>query len=259
MEREARHKRHAGEYVSVPGANTEYIGVDISRPPFDDLRVRRAFVHAIDREALVEIVARGYELPATGGFVPLGMPGHSPGIGLAYDPDRARRLLAEAGYPNGRGFPAVNAQTSSANVEWGWVEYLQTQWRENLGVDIQWEIMEWGQYLSRLQEALPHLFSMGWVADYPDPDNFLRVGLERYYPQPWNETYAQLVEAARRVTDQAERMKMYRAADKILVEEAVIMPLSYVTNPRLVKPWVRRFPQSAFKGIYFKDVVIEPH
>jgi oligopeptide transport system substrate-binding protein len=250
-------QRHPGEYVSWPRATTACIGFDISRPPFDDIRVRQAFVHAIDREALVEVILRGYFSPATGGFVPPGMPGHSPGIGLAYDVDRARWLLAEVGYPNGRGLPAMSALTIDG--ESGIDEYLQTQWRENLGVNIQWEAIKLGQYHSRLQEALPHMSHMGWVADYPDPDDFLRVCLEVYYPKPWNEAYAQLVGAARRVTDQDERMKMYRQADKILVEEAVIMPLIYGTIIGLVKPWVSRFALSAFKGWHFKDVVIEPH
>jgi ABC-type oligopeptide transport system substrate-binding subunit len=103
------------------------------------------------------------------------------------------------------------------------------------------------------------MFGTGFVPDYPDPDDFLRVALTQFNPRPWNETYARLVEGARRVIDQAERMKMYRTADKILVEEAAIMPTGYGRINALVKPWVSRIPMSAFKGIFWKDVVIEPH
>jgi oligopeptide transport system substrate-binding protein len=249
-------QRHAGEYVSSPGVNTQYVGFDVSQPPFNDPRVRRAFVHAVDRETLAEVVTRGYASPATGGFVPPGLPGHSPGISLPFDPNRAKQLLSEAGYPTGRGFPNV---TALAHHSPELTSYLQAQWRENLGIEIVWENVEWATYLNRLQDALPHMFYMGWVADYPDPDNFLRVCLDQYYPQPWNESYSRLVEAARRKTDQAERMKMYREADKILVEEAVIVPLTHIQLAALVKPWVSRFPVSASKWIFFKDVVIEPH
>jgi oligopeptide transport system substrate-binding protein len=134
MERDRIRLRHAGEYVSVPALHTGYVGFDASRPPFDDPRVRRAFVLATDTETLANVINRGYWSPATGGFVPPGMPGHSPGIALPYDPERARQLLAEAGYPNGDGFPVVDALTFHG-IETS-VEYLQTQWRENLGVEI---------------------------------------------------------------------------------------------------------------------------
>lgn len=250
-------QRHPGEYISGPIQDTSYLGFDLSQPPFNDPRVRQAFVYSVDRETLADVTRRGYVSPATGGFVPPGLPGHSPGIGLPFDPERARRLLAVAGYPNGRGFPTISALTPHGNKPDA--QYLQIQWRDNLGIEIRWETMEWATYLNQLREALPHIFVMGGVADYPDPDNFLRVGLAQYYPQTWNETYAWLVEAARRVTDQAERMKMYQEADKILVEEAVIMPLSYKRFSGLVKPWVSRFPVSAMKPFFWKDVVIEPH
>jgi len=98
-------QRCAGEYVWGPRLSLDFAGFDVSRPPFDDRRVRRAFTLATDRETLADVILRGYASPATGGFVPPGMPGHSPGIGLPYDPEAARRLLAEAGYPGGRGFP----------------------------------------------------------------------------------------------------------------------------------------------------------
>jgi oligopeptide transport system substrate-binding protein len=261
-------RRHVGEYVSGPMPETAYLGFDLSRPPFNDPRVRQAFAHVVDRETLAEVGMRGFVSPATGGFVPLGMPGHSPGIGLPLDLERARRLLAEAGYPEGRGFPVVTALTprnsplATALASSGTdpiLQYLQTQWRESLRIEIVWESIEWATYFNRLREALPHLFCVGWVADYPDPDNFLRVALAQYCPLAWNETYTRLIEIARRVTDQTKRMKLYQEADKILIEEAAIMPLAYGKFSGLVKPWVSRFPVSPFKWFFFKDVVIEPH
>ncbi|NIU61783.1 MAG: peptide ABC transporter substrate-binding protein, partial [Pseudomonas stutzeri] len=97
-----------------------------------DLRVRRAFSLATDRETFANVFLGGLAFPATGGFIPPGMPGHSAGIGLPYDPEGARRLLAEAGYPGGRGFPAVETLSSRGSNEEGG---LPAQWRENLGVE----------------------------------------------------------------------------------------------------------------------------
>jgi ABC-type oligopeptide transport system substrate-binding subunit/predicted Ser/Thr protein kinase/tetratricopeptide (TPR) repeat protein len=252
-------QRHAGEYFSGPRTETEYVEFDPSRPPFDDARVRRALVHAIDRKMLADVVLRGYESPATGGFVPPGMPGHSAGIGLAYEPDRARQLLAEAGYPGGRGFPVVTAWTDTDPARVEVIRALQAQWREKLGVEIGWEIFPWAVFLDKLHESRPHLFCHCWIADYPDPDNFLRVGLAQSYSQHWNATFDELVERARRSTDQAERMKLYQAADRILIEEAVMMPTTYGRWDLLIKPWVKKHPTSPIQQWFWKDVVIEPH
>jgi oligopeptide transport system substrate-binding protein len=249
-------QRHAGEYVSLPLLLAYYVGFDVSRPPFDDPGVRRAFAMAIDKETLADVILQGYDSPATGGFVPLGMPGHSPGINLPYNPDQARQLLAEAGYPGGRGFPVVDwVAFSRAESK---IEYLQAQWRENLGIEITWDTMEWARYLDRLYSELPHVFISGWGADYPDPDYFLRMGplLIRI---GWNRAYDRLVEEARRVTDQRERMKLYGQADRMLVQEAVIVPLTYGRTHLLVKPWVSRYPVSATGARLWKDVIIEPH
>jgi oligopeptide transport system substrate-binding protein len=251
-------RQHAGEYVSGPELSTTYVGFDVSRPPFDDPRVRRAFVLATDRETLADVVLSGYLFPATDGFIPPGMPGHSAGIALPYDPGQARQILAEAGYPGGRGFPVVDLLTRGVESE---SEYLQAQWRENLGVEITWEAMEYEMFLDRLRREPPCLFRAGWSADYPDPDNFLRVGVNdaRRYTKWQNEAYDRLVEKARRVMNQRERMKLYRQADRILVEEAAIMPLSHGQLNLLVKPWVKKFPMSPMKVWFWKDVIIEPH
>jgi ABC-type oligopeptide transport system substrate-binding subunit/DNA-binding SARP family transcriptional activator len=256
-DRERARQWHADEYVFGPALDTTYVGFNVSRPPFSDARVRQALALAIDQEALANVVLGGYDSPALGGFVPPGMPGHSPDIGLPFDPVRARQLLAEAGYPGGRGFPAVEwlvklQQESTA-------EYLQAQWREQLGLQLAWQSIESSQLIYRLNETPFDIFQMGWIADYLDPDNFLRVSCHRQWSDWRNDLYTEYVERARHITNQAERLKLHRQADKVLVEEAVIIPLTYHRQHLLVKPWVKRFPTSPIKIWYWKDVVIEPH
>jgi ABC-type oligopeptide transport system substrate-binding subunit len=255
LERDRARRQYAGQYVSAPLLSTLYVVFNVGRPPFDDVRVRRAFVLAADRKWLADVVWRGYYSPATGGFVPVGMPGHSMGIGLPYDPEQARELLAEAGYPGGRGFPAVDALVALHRVD----EYLQAQWRENLGLEISWKTMEVGALINSLDRDPPHLLLFAWGADYPDPDNFLRVCPARSRAQWRNEVYERLVEEAWHITDQEQRLTMYQQADRILVEEAAVTPLLYQRLHLLVKPWVTRYPTAAIRVQFWNDVIIEPH
>ena len=186
------------------------------------------------------------------------MPGHSPGIGLPYDPESARHLLAEAGYPGGRGFPGLECLARDDPGFDLLCEHLQTQWLENLGVEIAWKQIEWGRFYDSKPEETPHMWMVGWYADYPDPDDFLRI---QWWIDPgWkNDDYDRLVEGARRVMDQPERLRMYQQADGILVEEAPIMPLAYGRFHMLVKPWVRQIFTSPLKWWSWKDIVLEPH
>jgi ABC-type oligopeptide transport system substrate-binding subunit/class 3 adenylate cyclase len=249
---------HAGEYRRFPQLVTAYLQFDVSCAPFDDVRVRRAFALATDREALVK-AARPNCFPATGGFVPPGMPGHLSGIGLPCNLQRARQLLAEAGYPNGQGFPVVECVARIDQADLG--KNLQAQWEENLGVKIRWETVEWQAILARLGEQVPHLLIMGWMADYPDPDNFLRARIDHIQHQSgWrNEGYDSLVKQAQRSLDQGERIKLYGEADQILAEEVPILPIFHTSVRLLVKPWVTRFPTTGLREWFFKDVIIKPH
>jgi ABC-type oligopeptide transport system substrate-binding subunit len=185
------------------------------------------------------------------------MPGHTPGIGLPYDPQRARQLLAEAGYPGGEGFsPQTFLYWPRRDEE---MRCLLTQWREALGVELTAErIIGWADYLQAAHEDPPAVFVMAWVPDYPDPDTFLRVPVREQ--TAWHHpVYDDLVDRALEVRDQAERMRLYSQADRILMREAPIVPISYSQNPLLIKPWVRQYPVYAFSYWAWKDVIIEPH
>jgi len=252
-------QRHPGEFVSEPWLHTNYLAFNTSQPPFDDVRVRRAFVLAMDRETLASVALGGFVVPATGGFVPPGMAGHSPGIGLPYDPEAARKLLAEAGYPGGRGFPPIVYLMLPATVHQEHGEYVCQGWREELGIEVRDEAVEWDTYDDRLGREPRHIFACGWIADYPDPDNILRVGLATVQTMWRDPVYDGLIERARRLTDQRQRMRLYSQADRILVEEAPLVPLFYNRNTLLIKPWVLKFPMSARGGWFWKDIVIEPH
>jgi oligopeptide transport system substrate-binding protein len=251
-------QRRANECVVGPDLSTIYLGFNVRQPPLADLRVRRAFVLASDRETLADVAHLGQRFPALGGFVPPGMPGHSPGIGLPYQPEEARQLLAEAGHPGGGGFPALDCV--ALGVSTTAVEWLREHWREILGIETTWRILDWVTFVERMSnEEPPNLWIWAWGADYPDPDNFLRVGF------PWdltgwrNSNYDRLVEKARRAMDQEERIQLYREADRIVVQEAPIMPAFHMRRQILVKPWVRKYPASAVTMSVWQDVVIEPH
>jgi oligopeptide transport system substrate-binding protein len=258
---ERARQKHAGEIVSSPLLGTYWVSLFPTGPPLDDVRVRRALVLAADRAKLA-VMLGGFGFPATGGFLPPGMPGHTPGIALPYDPELARQLLAEAGYAGGKGFPPLDAFIwTPAHV--GFAETLQAMWLENLGIDITWELVDLSTRQREYREGQlekPHLFICGWAADYPDPDNFLRVGAPETMPACWNSlAYQELIERAGSATSQAERLKLYQKADRMIIEEAVVMPLTCGRQQLLVKPWVARYPVSGFGGVLWKDVIIETH
>jgi ABC-type oligopeptide transport system substrate-binding subunit len=252
---------HGRELVFTPQPSTFYLAFRTDRSPFDDVRVRQAFVHAVDREAVAREAWEGQYLPASGGFVPPGIPAHSPDIGLAYDPVRARDLLAQAGYPGGGGFPSVSWLCSGGSAGEPVVPFLlRRAWRKNLGLDLQARSVELGELFERLDRDPPSLALAGWSADYPDPDSLLRVPFHSKeginVPRWHSARFDALVEEAARVADQARRMALFREADRILVsEEAAVMPLCYAQGRMLVKPWVTmpRVPPALLR---LQDVVL---
>jgi oligopeptide transport system substrate-binding protein len=139
---------------------------------------------------------------------------------------------------------------------------LQRQWRENLGVDVSWALFSSEEYFGPAgQSVIPpgtHMTMGSWVPDYPDPDGYLRV-VPRMHTNWRNETFEQLVEKAMRVMDHEERMQLYAHAERILVQEAPLLNLTYRSVHVLLKPWVKKYRGSPTGAVSWKDVIIEPH
>jgi ABC-type oligopeptide transport system substrate-binding subunit/DNA-binding winged helix-turn-helix (wHTH) protein len=252
---EQARQRHASEYLSGPQFITIFVGFDGTQPPFDNPLVRRAFALGTDQETFVNVGRRGVHLPARGGGLPAGVPGHAPDRGLPYDPAQARRCLAQAGYPEGRGFPDVSMLASDFRRHEA--QQLLTQWHETLGVTIRLVTTELELTGEMVQKQAPPLFYYGWAADYPDPDNFLRVCVGWMLPTWQDPTYWTLIERARRALAQEERIALYAQADRLLIDTGTILPLYYARVHLLVKPWVKRYPLSVMRVRYWKDVVLE--
>jgi len=249
--------RFSSEFVPGIFDGTTSLAFDMSRPPFNDSRVRRALGMATDKIRVVKEVtpwANRYSLPATGGLVPPGIPGHSPGISLRFNPQEAKNLLADAGYPKGNKFPLIEVVNFSISegLDRRWERSLSSQWGEILGIESKFEFLDWESFLKRTRTNPPMMFFSPWSADYPDPNDFLTVGITKL--TGWQSAvFEEFLERSKKCMDQNERLTLLMEADKILMEEAPIIPLLYYGLHYLVKPWIRRFFPA------WKDVIIDPH
>lgn len=251
----------ASEILKIQGLLTDGLILIPDLPPLDDVRVRHAMIHATDREQLYKVFGSHFAW-AHGGIVPPGMAGHSPELGLEFNLERARQLLAEAGYPDGKNMPVLKVHYPD-----GWrkeiPEELKRQWLAHLGIQLEIDLMSMDAPWWTIKDS--HIQMGGWVADYPDPDNFLRQS--SFYrvlrTRGWRHSrLEQLLEEAAHTTDRTRRLAMYREADRILVnEEAVVAPLQYSAGRyvELVKPWIKGVKYNALGNYSLKDIVIEPH
>ena len=259
VEADRARQLYAEDYVSGPTLSCYYVGFNANKSPLDDIRIRQALTLAISRERLASIIHRGLFFPATGGLVPPGMPGYSSDIALPYDPERARALLEEAGYPPGQVFQELECLAPDNPFKRTLADYLTGQWSEVLGIDITFEVVEWGSFLDLIDSKRQNMWLAGYIVDYPDPDSIFRVGDFNRNCGWQNESYLKLVEEARGVMDQEARMKMYHKADRIAVEEVPIIPLLYGRFHLLIKPWVKNLIFSPINPPIWKCIIIEPH
>ncbi len=225
------------ELVSVPQLSLFYIGLNVSMPPFDDPKVREAFTLLIDREKLAEVSLRGAASPARG-ILPPGMPGYNSDLPFPeVDVERARELIAESRYGSIEELPPIVAYGS-------WVGLLREVVDAELGLDIEVRSYErFGDYLDALKENNLLVFGTGWVADYPDPENFLDLlfrggSLENHTTYASPEVDALLDQAAV-ATNNSARWEIYQQAEAQILADAAIIPLYHDIDHLLVKPYVR--------------------
>ncbi|MHB1296448.1 MAG: peptide ABC transporter substrate-binding protein [Anaerolineae bacterium] len=241
------------ELYIAPYLCTGYYGFNVTKPPFDNVLVRQAFSYATDRQKLIDTVLKGEQKPATT-FAPpgiFGTPAEDETFGgITFDPEKARALLAEAGYPNGEGLPEITLMFNTNEGHQKIAEFMQATWKEVLNVEVKLANQEWAVYLETTAEDAPQIWRMAWCADYPDENNWV---LEVFHPTKsenrpkWNpedaaaQEFMQAVEDAAAASDPEERATLYSKAEKILcTDQAIIIPQYYYSRVVVNKPYVQR-------------------
>ncbi len=220
---------------SVPTASLTYYGFDSSRAPFDDVRVRRAFAQAVDWRRIVDLASGGTASPATS-MVPPGVPGRSQRDFLpVHDSVAARAALAEAGYPGGKGFPTVTLVTFGTGYDAG----ILTDLKRELGVSVSFEAMPSDAFFSRLASDPPAFWALGWVADYPGPNDFLGLllgtGSTNDYGRWSSSEFDAAIARAGAATDAATIRAAYDDAETIVQRDAPVVPVSYESGWSLAR------------------------
>lgn len=231
----------AAELVSVNRLATVRVTLANTRPPFDNARLRQALAWAVDRDALVEVALRGVGKGATS-FIPPGIAGYDPEATPGFDAARARALLAEAGYPGGRGLPAIRLTYANAGDNPAIATYLKEQWNTVLGVDITLEPVEPAAYGGVIRSGNWQMIFLTWGADYPDPDSFLtpnyRTGGPANLAGYSNPQFDALVDRAGDETDRNAATALYREAQAIMQADSPDIFLLYRQSYALRKPYV---------------------
>ena len=227
---------------------TSYTTMDVTKPPFDDGKVRQAFALSVDKEKYVKVLMNGAGLPAKGLFPPA-LPGYSQGSkGQEYKPDKARALLAESKYS--RDMPPITFTISGYGSDVSnRISGLVQMWEENLGVKITIQNIEPSHYQDAI-DAGKHgqLVSEGWCADYPDPENFADIlfhsGTDMNRSNYSNPELDVLLEKARVEKDVTRRMEMYRQAEEIIVKDAPAVFISHGMSNMLVQAYINGYVQA---------------
>jgi len=237
------------DYHHVAGSTIYYLLFNVARKPFDDVRVRKALSMAVDRRELVDRVLKSGEVP-TAGFVPA-MGGFHTARGNGYDPEQARRLLAQAGYPGGRGFPRVTLVYNTSARHQTISEWVQQAWKTTLGIQIELQNLEWNTFLDTKQKT--HDFQLaraGWLADYPDPSNYLdlfKTGAGNNDGLYSNPAFDRLMARASEMAPGDARDRVLEQAEAILVDQdQALIPCFFYVNKYLLddRKWGGIYPNA---------------
>ena len=225
-------------------AATWYLGINQTQyKPFRDVRIRQAIAYAIDKDAIVKQVLLGVPEKATG-ILPDGMPGYTASVqGYPYDPEKAKKLLAEAGYPNGAGLPPLQLSFRQKQSDITHTAEVIQQQLQAVGIPVQLNAMEWGAFLNLNNHNKTDMFHMRWSADYLDPQDFLSLlltttGTENHtgYSNPQVDTLCKQADAE---SDTAKRLALYQKAQDLIMKDAPWVPIYYQVDLELMQTNVK--------------------
>jgi oligopeptide transport system substrate-binding protein len=234
---------------------TGYLGLNTTRPALSDVRVRKALSFALNRAVIIDKVTKN-GTPA-GGFVPPTMGDYPSVSSPAYDPAEARKLLAEAGYPGGEGFPKLEFTVTNTDTNRIFAEVVQEMWRAELGIQIEILNKEWRVLIADMDNGHFDVFLLAWIGDFLDPSTFLKImrtgdGNNRTgYSNPQFD--ALLLEADQQFSLE-ERYAILAQAEKLLLEDMPILPVNWSRNMYLLHPMVQGWGDKALMDQPYKAV-----
>jgi peptide/nickel transport system substrate-binding protein len=251
----------------TPSLTIQYYGFLVTNDLFKDVRIRKAFNYAIDRNKIIRFVLNGQAAGgAFYGIVPPAMPDYNSKMinGYEYDIKKAKDLMKEAGYPDGRGFPEVTLQINEGggrNIQIA--EAIQSMLK-SIGVTVKLQILTFAQHLDNIDAGRADFYRLGWIADYPDPENFLNLYYGKNVPDNpkdispinstryANEEYDNIYEKAIETLDKTERYKLYLKAEQIAVLEAPMLYIFYSEDYRLLQPFVKGYTLDPMHRVNFR-------
>ena len=234
------------ELAVTPELSLYYIGFNTAKPPFDDVNVRRAFCLAVDKGRIAKVILRDM-VNVADGILPPGMPGYNDALeGLDYDVERAKELIATSKYGDVSNLPPITLTVDGyGNSIPSYLGAIIQEWQQNLGVEVSVRQLETEQFLYNLKQEKDEMFMLGWIADYPDPHNFLDIlfytGSENNIFEYSNLTLDALLDQAAIEQDEADRLAMYQQVEQVIVDDAPCIPLFHGTNYIVVKSYVKDF------------------
>lgn len=251
--------QNAGVFRVDPMLGTTFLRFNVARPPLDNPRVRRALALAIDREAVARAVTYGTNAPATS-LTPPNCSGYTARSGMPCDFETARRLLGEAGYPEGRGISELPMQVLNLGYMPMAAEAVQAMWSRELGVRVGIESLELKTAIQNQQTKAYTISFLGWIADFVDPATFLDLfvtdnGNNR---TNWSHPeYDRLINQAARTADARVRLELFQQAEALLLEEAPIAPIAHTSRTYLIHPAVRGWKPALLAQHQYKHVALE--
>ena len=268
---DAKRQSRSFDVHTLPAMSIQYYGFQHQGSIFNRKEVRQAFNYAIDREKIVDFTLQGEGLPAIHGIVPPAFKAyHTDAVrGYEFNPGKAQKLMAIAGYPQGKKFPAVTLQINSGgsrNLQVA--EVIQKMLKENLNVEVSFEVMPFAQHLENLEAGRAPFWRSAWVADYPDPENFLNLLFGEHVPAKKSErsyinsvrymslAFDSVFRNAQHQVDLEKRYALLQKADQIAMDDAAIMPLFYDEYTDLVQKRVLNYHVNAMNFQDFTSVYL---